>query len=319
MAKGLLFALVRKGSKLNYLDDGNKQSRSNESVKPLFKVNSSGGKTEHKETGLCSTQQVQMARGKVESKRRRNKLFDMTLQKLPKGRKTHRKSPVCSRTKDSFTPREIDISKSDYPFKTMVVPSIASGYFVRKFSSTNSKGSQSGTLMPRIVLTDHNSWNSAGSKTLEMNVAQIQYYSRHSSFPQLRAGEQKRRPSSWNGEDSSPHLNNASNRRSRPGSPEAGSSTSSLLSRNTTSGLYIETIPISTSPTTPRKNVGSANSLRPLGLDHNRIHSTVERHSKGVDSPSVKRARSWSRGDEKIAGFDKRQNGRKIDIFLPSM
>lgn len=341
MAKGFLFALVRKGSKLNYLDgDGNNQSNlerkhNHQKAKPCLKVNSQDLMIEHKTTELRSTQQVETAVGKSESKRRRHRLFDFSLQKLSKGSKTHRNSPACSNDnlskEDSLRPNETDTSKSDYLNKAMLVPSVASGYFVHEISShsekvATSKRGENETHMPRIVLTDHDSWNSTAGKPVETNSPRIQFYSRYSSFPQLRTDERRKRPSSWNGDESSPHLNDFNHRRSRTTSVEAEpmySNTSKI------SGLCVEAIPISSSPSTPRKTLSSANSLRSQWHRLNRPHSTVEwcgnivksDNSLSVETKDLfaKRESSWSRGDGKVLGLNETQNSRKIDIFLPSM
>lgn len=333
MAKEFLFALVRKGSKLNYLDgDGNNQSdldrkHNHQKVKPCLKVNGQDLMIEHKATELRSPQQVETSAGKAETKRRRHRLFDLTLQ--------NRNSPACSNDnlskEDALRPNETDTSKSDYLNKAMLVPSVASGYFVHETSShsdkvATSKRGENGTLMPRIVLTDHDSWNSTVSKSVETNNPRIQFYSRYSSFPQLRTDERRKRPSSWSGDESSPQFNGFSHRRSRTTSVEAEpmySNTSKI------SGLCVEAIPISSSPSTPRKTLSSANSLRSQGHRLNRPHSIVEwcsnitklDNSLSVDTkdPFAKRASSWSRGDGKVLGLNETQNSRKIDIFLPSM
>ena len=335
MAKAFLFALVRKGSKLNYLDgDGNDQpdlerKHNNQKVKPRFKVNRQDLRIEPK-----ATEQVETAVGKVESKRRRHRLFDLALQKLSKGSKTHWNSPACSNdnmsTEDALRPNETDTLKSDYLNKVMLVPSLASGYFVRESSShsdkvATSKRGENGTLTPRIVLTDHDSWNSAVSTPVETNSPRIQFYSRYSSFAQLRADERKKRSSSWSGGESSPQLNDFNHRRPRTSTVET-----EPTYKNTSkiSGLCVEAIPISTSPSTPRKTVSSANSLRSHGRQLNRPHSTVEwccsdisksDNSLSVDTKDsfVKRSSSWCRGD--VLGLNETQNSRKIDIFLPSM
>lgn len=343
MAKGKLFALVRKGSKLNYLDDGNNQSdcerkHTHENVNRLFKVNSREGMIGRKTTELRSTQQLQTATGKAESKRKGRRLFDMRLQKFSRGCKTHRNPPACSNNNestdsDAFTSKQRDMPKSDYLSKDMLVPSVASGYFVHEISSSNSKEPTSkkhgnGTLMPRIVLTDHDEGNLTKGKTVETNRSRIQYYSRYSSFPQLQVEKRRKRPSSWKDGESSPKLKDFTNTRSRTDSVELESICSNS-SNSKIKGLYVEAIPISTSPFTERRNNGSTKSLRSQDSQPNSLDSTIELCSRAVKSDtslsietknrSVKRASSWSRGDEKLSEFNERQNARRIDIFLPTV
>ena len=328
MAKGRLFALVRKGSKLNYLDDGNNQSdqherkHSNEKLKSCFKVNSQGDRViEHKTNEVSSkpSQQLQTVAGKAESKRRRKKLFDLTLQKLSKGGKTHHSSPGCMSndisTEGAFrVSKQRDLPRPDHFTKAMLVPSVASGYFVHEISNNNhkeltSKTQENGSLMPSIVLTDHDVGNVMTRKTVETNMLRVQY-SRYSSI-QLRVDERRKRPSSWTGGESSPRdeFSSLTNRRGPRMSGEA--------EQSDISGLCVEAIPISTSPSTLQRN---------LGRQLNTSDSIVDRRER-VDSllsvettdRFVKRASSWSQGDAKsFDRTDKMQSARKINIFLPT-
>lgn len=341
MAKGLLFALVRRGSKLNYLDDGNMPSEherklKHEKDKSRFKVKSQKRVIEVKTTEICSTEH-QREEVKVESKRTRKKLFDLTLQKLSKGSRTNRSSPDCSNnnasTEDSFTGKRRGRPKSDYLSKVTWVPSVASGYFVHEVSASNSKEptskkQENGSHMPRIVLTDHDAGNSTTDKSVERNIPRMPY-SRYSSLPQLRVDESRKRPCSWTGGVSSPQLNDFTNRRSRTSSMETEPNYSNS-NQIKISGLCVEAIPIAASPSTSRRNLGSANSLRSQGRQLNRPDSLVESrgncvtksdNSLSVDTKDhfVKRASSWSRGDEKVSDFKERQHAKKIDIFLPTV
>ncbi|KAL9979974.1 hypothetical protein ACROYT_G008501 [Oculina patagonica] len=167
MAKGLLFALVRKGSKLNYLDDaGNARFERErkvhyEKAKSRFQVSgihgTVGGKSTEGNSGRNSTQPTTTSK---ERRCTRKKLFDLTLQKFSKGCKVNRNLPACSSdrtsTENAITERDV---KSEHRHKPMLVPSVASGYFVNECDSANketiSKKHGKEKTMPRIVLTDH--------------------------------------------------------------------------------------------------------------------------------------------------------------------
>lgn len=326
MAKGLLFALVRKGSKLNYLDDaGNTQSERErkvhyEKAKSRFQVSGIHGTVGGNATEGNSTQPTTSSK---ERRCTRKKLFDLTLQKFSKGCKMNRNLPACSSnrtsTENALTEREV---KSEHRHKPMLVPSVASGYFVNECDSVNketiSKKHGSEKIMPRIVLTEHDASNSPACKSLD-NRPRVQY-SRYGSLPQLRVDEIKKRPSSWSAK-SSPMLNDFSDRRSR--------TTKNSLEAEQSPGLWVEAMTISVSPSTQRRNLGSANSLRPQSRPPVRPDSSFERSGRNLERDSlflqpndrfVKRASSWSRGDEKVGDFNNgaRQN-RRIDIFLPTM
>lgn len=322
MAKGLLFALVRRGSKLNYLDDtGNNQSERERKVhyereKSRCKADSVHETTKDKVTEENS---FRHATASKESRCRRKKLFDLTLQKLSKGCKVNnRNSPACSNnsTENAFTQRDV-VKSADHRSKPMLVPSVASGYFVNDHDDASkevsSKKHENGKVMPRIVLTDHDASNSsAACKTLENRFRVLN--SRCGSLPQLQVDEKRKRPASWTGE-SSPRLNDFTNRtRSR---------TTSSLEAKQSQGLWVEAMTISPSPSSLRRNLGSANSMRPQSRQLIGPDSCLERSGRAVRSLQtkdcfVKRASSWSGGDEKVVDFNARQN-RKIDIFLPTM
>lgn len=334
MAKGLLFALVRKGSKLNYLDDGNnlqcdkrKRKQSNENCKAHSKVNGQGGVIKNGNHGARkSLEQFETSSEKSDSKRRGRKLFDLTLQKLSKGCKS---SPVCV-INGTISPQGTgirrDTPKPGHPGKAMVVPSVASGYFVHETSNNNRKEAtlkmqENELLIPRIAVTDHNmGYFTPSGKTVETNRPCI-HYSRNSSLPQLRVDERRKRPALTKDESSS-QFSGFTNQRA---------SVEPQISKVEAepSGLFIEAIPISASPSTSRKNQGSANSLRSQCSQTNRSDiisvSLLDRCWKGDSSFDtknclIKRASSWSRGDEKRLGLtDERQNSRKINIFLPTL
>lgn len=334
MAKGLLFALVRKGSKLNYLDDGNnlqcdkrKRKQSNENCKAHSKVNRQGGVIKNGDHGARkSSEQFETSSEKSDSKRRGRKLFDLTLQKLSKGCKS---SPVCVNNgtiSPQGTGKQRDTPKPGHPGKAMVVPSVASGYFVHETSNNNRKEAtlkmqENELLIPRIAVTDHKvGYFTPSGKTVETNRPCI-HYSRYSSLPQLRVDERRKRPA-WTKDESSSQFSGFTNQRA---------SVEPQISKVEAepSGLFIEAIPISASPSTSRKNQGSANSLRSQCSQTNRSDiisvSYLDRCWKGDSSFDtknclIKRASSWSRGDEKSLGLtDERQNSRKINIFLPTL
>ena len=327
MAKGLLFALVRKGSKLNYLDDGgNTQSERERKVhygkaKSRFQVSRMQEPVGGNATEGNSTQRTTLSK---ERRSTRKKLFDLTLQKFSKGCKMNRNSPACSNnrtsTENASTQRD---AKSEHRNKPMLVPSVASGYFVNECDSTNkeviAKRHGNEKIMPRIVLTDHYAGNSSTCKPLD-NRPRVQY-SRYGSLPQLRVDEKRKRPSSWTGE-SSPRLNDSTDSRYRK--------ITNSLEAEQSRGLWVEALTISASPSTQRRNLGSANTLRPKSRPLVRPDSGFERSGKAMtleyDSLSlqtkdrfVKRASSWSRGDENVGDFVIARQNRKIDIFLPAM
>ena len=82
MAKGLLFALVRRGSKLNYLDEtGNKQSERdgkvrNKKAKSRFQASA---ENEPKRTNVREENGSQHTTAMKEGRKARKKLFDLTL------------------------------------------------------------------------------------------------------------------------------------------------------------------------------------------------------------------------------------------------
>lgn len=328
MAKGLLFALVRRGSKLNYLDDaGNKLSEREgkvhyERAKTRFQVSA---RNETRGNNVSEENYAQHTTASKEGRCRRKKLFDLTLQKLSKGYKMNRNSPACSdnsiSTGNAFALEE---SKSVHRSKPTLVPSVASGYFVNECGDIaskkmNSKKHENGKVVPRIVLTDHDTGNLSACKSLE-NRPRVQY-SRYGSLPQLRVNEKPGRPSSLNG-DTSPKLNDFTDRRSK--------TITNGLEAELSPGFWVEAMTISVSPSAQRKSLRSANSLRPKSRQLVRPDSSLERSERAakLDCESlslptkdrfVKRARTWSRGDEKVDDFISARQNRKIDIFLPTM
>lgn len=331
MAKGLLFALVRKGSKLNYLDDDARNNQSereqkvhHEKVKSRFQTS-----RVHKMVGGNATEGNSTQRT-ISSKERgctTKKLFDLTLQKISKGCKINLNSPACSRsrisTEDAFAKKDL---KSDHRSKPMLVASVATGYFVNERDDASKetilKRNGNERFMPRIVLTDHDVSNSSSTcKSLDYR-PRVQY-SRYNSVPQLKVDEKRKRPSSWT-EGSSPRLNEFTDSRKRI--------VTNSLEVEQIRGLWIEAMPISASPSTQRKNFGSTNSLRGQSRQVARSDSSLgqsgtslslERNSLSLKSENrfVKRASSWSRGDDKVGDFniDSTRQNRKIDIFLPTM
>ena len=329
MAKGLLFALVRRGSKLSYLEDGGKSpSQSKQKVhyqktKSRFKVNRIPRSIEDKSSEGHDTPENTIS---VERTFTRKRLFNVALQKISKGHKITRNSPASSNnsasTENVLTAREM---KSDCRSKPMIVPSVASGYFVAECNSsrkesTSKKKESVGQVMPRIMLTDHDAGNvsSTASKTLE-NRPRVQYSWNFGSLPQLRVDEKRKRPSSWTGE-SSPRLDDFTDRISRKTS--ASESEQSLR-------LWVGAMSISPSPSTQRRNLGSANSLRPGSRHSNRPDSSFDRSGRPVTLDSllplkpkdrcVRRATSWGRVDEVTCIDSGVQQNRKIDIFLPTV
>ena len=336
MAKGLLFALVRKGSKLNYLDDGNnlqcdkrKRKQSNENCKAQSNVNVQGGVIKNGNYGARnSSEQFETSTEKSDSKRKGRKLFDLTLQKLSKGCKS---SPACVNNgtiSPQSTAKQRDTPRPGHPGKAMVVPSVASGYFVHETSNTSRreatlKMQENELVIPRIAVTDRNVGYFTPSKTVETNRPCV-HYSRYSSLPQFRVDERRKRPA-WTKDESSSQFSGFTNQRAsvEPQISKAEAEPSNI------GGLFIEAIPISTSPSLSRKNRGSANSLRSQCSQTNRSDiisvSFLDRCWKGDSSFDtknclIKRASSWSRGDEKSLGLsDERQNSRKINVFLPTL
>ena len=326
MAKGLLFALVRKGSKLNYLDDtGNKQSEREvevgyEKAKARFQVSAKNETTGNNgREGNDSQHTTASKEGRCTQK----KLFDLTLQKLSKGCKMNRHSPACSNNSMSMenTFGQSDM-KSAHRKKPMLVPNVASGYFVNECGGarkdTNSKNHEKN--VPRIVLTDHDTGNTSACKSFE-NRSRVQYSRYAGSLPQLRSNEKTTRPLSWNG-DSSSKLNEFTDRRSK--------TITNGLGGEQSSGFRMEAMAISGSPSARRKSLRSANSLCPKSRQLIRPGSSLERSEMAATSDCdalslltkdrfVKRASSWSRGDEKVNDFISAGKNRKIDIFLPTM
>ena len=324
MAKGLLFALVRKGSKLNYLDEtSNTQSEREGKVRyERTKSHSqASAKSETKENNNASKgNDSQHTTASKEGRRRRKKLFDLTLQKLSKGCKMNQQSPACSNntilTENAFGQGDI---RSVHRNKPMLVPSVASGYFVTECNSaskeTISKNHEKN--VPRIVLTDLDNGNiSAACKSLE-NRSRVQYSRYAGSLPQLRTT----RPSSCNG-DSCSKLNDFTDRKSK--------TITNGLEAEQSPGFWAEAITISVSPSLRRKSLRSANSLdskrrqlittgSSIGRSEMAATSNCEVLSLPTKDHFVKRAGSWSRGDEKVNDFISARQNRKIDIFLPSM
>ena len=323
MAKGLLFALVRKGSKLNYLDEtSNTQSEREGKVRyERAKSHSqASAKSKTKENNNASGgNDSQHTTASKEGRRRRKKLFDLTLQKLSKGCKMNRQSPACSNntilTENAFGQGDI---RSVHRNKPMLVPSAASGYFINECNSaskeTISKNYEKN--VPRIVLTDLDNGNiSAACKSLE-NRSRVQYSRYAGSLPQLRPT----RPSSCNG-DSCSKLNDFTDRKSK--------TITNGLEAEQSPGFWVEAITISVSPSLRRKSLRSVNSLDPKSRQI-RTGSSIESSEMAATSncevlslPTkdhfVKRAGSWSRGDEKVNDFISARQNRKIDIFLPTM
>jgi len=326
MGKGLLFALVRRGSKLNYLDDtGNKQSEREgkvhyEKAKPRFQVSAKNETTGNNVREGNDSQQLTALK---EGRSTRKKLFDLTLRKLSKGCKMNRHSPACSNntisTENAFGQGDM---KSVHRSKPMLVPSVASGYFVNECDSaskeTNSKDHEKN--VPRIVLTDHDPGNTSACKSFE-NRPRVQYSRYAGSLPQLRVNEKTTRPPSWNG-DSISKLNDFTDRRSK--------TIKNGLEVEQSPGFLVGAMAISVSPSARRKSLRSANSLRPKSRQLIRPGSSIERREMAATSDCealsfltknhfVKRTSSWSRGDEKVNDFISARQNRKIDIFLPTM
>ena len=325
MAKGLLFALVRRGSKLNYLDDtDNKSEREGklcyEKAKSCFQVSAKN------ETAGNNVSEGNDSKHPTVSKEGRNtskRLFDLTFQKLSKGCKRNRQSPACSNNcismKNALPQGD---TKSCHRSKPRLVPSVASGYFVNE-CETNSKKHENGKVVPRIVLTDHHTGKLSACKSSE-NRTPPQYSRYVGSLPQLRVNEKTTRPSSWNG-DSSSRLNDFTDRRSK--------TLTSGLEAAQSPRFQLEAMTISVSPSARRRSLRSANSLCPKSrqlislvrpgssLECGEIATTsdCEALSLPTKDRSVKRAKSWSRGDEKVNDFIGARQNRKIDIFLPPM
>ena len=329
MAKGLLFALVRRGSKLNYLDDtGNKRSEGEEKVryqkpKSPFQVSAKNETTGNNVSEGDDSQHTTVSK---EERCTRKKLFDLTFQKLSKGYKMNRHSSAClnnSIPKENAFPK--DDMKSLLRDKPMLVPSVASGYYVNRCDTAvtkeaHSKKNENAKVVPRILLTDHDTVNSSACKSLE-NRPRVQYSRYAGSLPQLRVSEKSPRPSSWNG-DSSSRLNDLTKRKSK-------TKTNRLESKQSPE-FRVEAMTISVSPSAGRKSLRSTNSLRPKNRQLVTPGSSLERSEVVTTSDCeilsmttkdhfVKRARSWSRGDEKVNNFINVKQNRKIDIFLPTM
>lgn len=329
MAKGLLFALVRRGSKLNYLDDtDNKRSEGEGKVryqKPRlpFQVSAKNETTGNNVSEGDDSQHTTVSK---EGRCTRKKLFDLTFQKLSKGYKMNRQSPACSNnsiSKENAFPQ--GDMKSFVRGKPMLVPSVASGYYVNRCDSTvtkevYSKKNENAKVVPRIVLTDHDTGNSSACKSLE-NRPRVQYSRYAGSLPQLRVSEKSSRPSSWNG-DSSSRLNDLTDRKSK-------TKTNGLESQQSPE-FRVEAMTISVSPSAGRKSLRSTNSLLPKNRQLVRPGSSLERSEVATTSDCevlslptkdrfVKRTKSWSRGDEKVSDFFSAKQNRKIDIFLPTM
>ena len=329
MAKGLLFALVRRGSKLNYLDDtGNKPSEGEGKVryqkpKSPFKVSAKNETTGNNVSEGDDSQHTTVSK---EERCTRKKLFDLTFQKLSKGYKMNRHSSACSNdsiSKENAFPQ--GDMKSFLRGKPMLVPSVASGYYVNRCDSAvtkeaHSKKNENAKVVPRIVLTDHDTGNSSACKLLE-NRPRVQYSRYAGSLPQLRVSEKSPRPSSWNG-DSNSRLNDLTDRKSK-------TKTNGLESKQSPE-FRVEAMTISVSPSAGRKSLRSANSLRPKNRQLVTPGSSLERSEGATTSDCeilsmptkdrfVKRTRSWSREDEKVNDFISAKQNRKIDIFLPTM
>ena len=326
MGKGLLFALVRRGSKLNYLDaTGTKQSELEgnfryEKAKSRLRVST---KNETRSNHRSEENDSQHTRASKEVRSTRKKLFDLTLQKLSKGCKMNRHSPACSNnsisTENAFGHGDMS---SVHRNKPVLVPSVASGYFVNECDSgskeTNSKYQDKN--VPRIVLTDHDTSNSSGCQSVE-NRPRVQYSRYAGSLPLLRVSEKPTRPSSWNG-DSSSKLNDFSDRRSK--------TVKTGLETEQSPGFRVEAMTISVSPSARRKSLRSAKSLRSRSRQLIRPGSSIEQGQIVATSDCealslltkdrlIKRASSWSRGDEKVNDFISARQNKKIDIFLPTM
>ena len=328
MAKGLLFALVRRGSKLNYLDETgiNRQSEREGNVryeKAKLRFQASA-ENEMKGNNAREGNDSQHAKASKEGRRTRKKLFDLTLQKLSKGCKMNGQSPSCSNTdtilkENAFGRGEI---RSVHRNKPMLVPSVACGYFVNECNSASKEtiSTNHEKNVPRFILTDHENGSTSACKSIE-NCPRVQYSRYAGSLPQLRPT----RPSTWKG-DSSSKLNDFTDRKSK-------TTVINGLEAEQSPGFRVEFITISMSPTVRRKNLRSANSLDPKGRQLTRTGSSIERSEMHSTSGSncevlslptkeghfVKRAESWSRGDEKVNDFISARQNRKIDIFLPTM
>lgn len=323
MAKGVLFALVRRGSKLNYLDEtGNRQSEREgnvryEKAKSRFQENA---ENETKDNNVKEGNDSQHTTALKEGRRTRKKLFDLTLHKLSKGCKMNRQSPACSNNnilkENAFGQGDL---RSVHRNKPMLVPSVACGYFVNECNSASKEtiSKNHDKNVPRIVLTDHEHSSTSACKSFE-NRPRVQYSRYADSLPQLRST----RPSSWKG-DSSSKLNDFSDRKSK-------TTVVNGLEAEQSTGFWVESITISVSPSAQRKSLRSANSLDPKSRQLIRTSSSIERSEMHATSncevlslPTkdhlVKRAGSWSQGDEKVNDFISARQNRKIDIFLPTM
>ena len=326
MAKGLLFALVRRGSKLNYLDaTGNKQSELEGKV-PYEKAKSRlqvSAKNETRTNHRSEENDSQHTTASKERRITRKKLFDLTFQKLSKGCQINRHSSARSNnsisTENAFGHGDMS---SVHRSKPVLVPSVASGYFVNECNSaskeTNSKDHDKS--VPRIVLTAHDTANSSGCCSIE-NRPHVQYSRYGGSLPHLRVNEKPTRPSSRNC-DSSLKMNDFSDRRSK--------TMKNGLEAEQSPGFRVEAMTISVSPSTGRKSLRSENSLRSKSGQLMTPGSSIECRQMVVTSDCealslltkdrcVKRSCSWGRADEKVNDSIIARQNRKIDIFLPTM
>ena len=313
MAKGL-FALVRRGSKLNYLDDAGRDlsQRQQTEVHPQNAAHIVKSILRSKEDHSSKENDTLESTTSKERTSTEKILLNLNFQKLSIGRKIARNSLSNSKRTSSaettLTTKEVNQGLSGKP---KLVLSVASGYFVGECNSssietTSKKEESAGKIVPCIILPDHDSVNirSTACNSFE-NHPFVQYSRNFGSQPHLRgSAEKKKRPSSWTSE-SSPGRNDLTDKISK---------TTSVFVSNQNLGLLGEAVPISASPSQRRNKKES--SLSPEGRHLSRLVSSLDRSGRVVDR-SVRRAKSWGRGDEVTdSGI---QQSRKVDIFLPTV
>lgn len=311
MAKGL-FALVRRGSKLNYLDDAGRDlsQRKQTEVHPqneAHRVKSIPRSRDHS-SKENDTLESTIAKERTSTEKI---LLNLNFQKLSIGRKIARNSLANSKStslaETTLTTKEVN---QDLSGKPKLVLSVASGYFVGECNSssietTSKKEESAGKIVPCIILPDHDTVNirSTACNNFENHTC-LQYSRNFGSQPHLRgSAEKKKRPSSWT--ESSPGRNDLTDKISK---------TTSVFVSNKNLGLLGEAVPISASPSQRRNKKES--SLSPESRHLSRLVPSLDRSGRVVDR-SVRRAKSWGRGDEVTdSGI---QHRRKVDIFLPTV